>query len=131
LHQHHLLQVCNHPFLLGEPKDEDGSFIGEFEITFWVIACNKFHCLGEANPGVLSAVSGKFSLLQRMLPQLHKGKHKVLIFSQMTRLLDILEDFIANMGFEYCRFDGGTSVSPIRCLYPCLAIMLICTITGG
>lgn len=35
---------------------------------------------------------------------------QVLIFSQMTELLNILEDFITNLGLDYCRFDGSTKV---------------------
>lgn len=34
---------------------------------------------------------------------------RVLIFSQMTRVLDILEDYCAWKGFEYCRLDGQTA----------------------
>ncbi len=33
---------------------------------------------------------------------------RVLIFSQMTRVLDILEDYCMWRGFEYCRLDGNT-----------------------
>ena len=32
----------------------------------------------------------------------------MLIFSQMTRMLDILEDYCLWKGFEYCRLDGQT-----------------------
>lgn len=33
---------------------------------------------------------------------------RVLLFSQMTRLLDILEDYCMWRGYEYCRLDGQT-----------------------
>ena len=33
--------------------------------------------------------------------------HRVLIFSQMTRMLDLLEDFCEHLGYEYERIDGG------------------------
>ena len=35
--------------------------------------------------------------------------HRVLIFSQMTRMLDILEDYCAYRSWSYCRIDGSTS----------------------
>ena len=52
--------------------------------------------------------SGKLGLLDKLLLKLHKGGHRVLIFSQMTRLLDILEDYCAWREWQYCRIDGGT-----------------------
>lgn len=41
---------------------------------------------------------------------LKKEKHKVLIFSQMTRMIDILEDFMVLKNYSYCRIDGSTSL---------------------
>lgn len=38
--------------------------------------------------------SGKMVLIDKLLAKLHADGHKVLIFSQMTRCLDILEDFV-------------------------------------
>lgn len=37
--------------------------------------------------------------------------HRVLLFSQTKMMLDILERFIANGGFPYCRMDGTTPIS--------------------
>ena len=45
-------------------------------------------------------------LLDRLLPKLQERQSRVLIFSQMTRLLDILEDYCIFRGFKYCRIDG-------------------------
>ena len=50
---------------------------------------------------------GKLILMQKMLRQLHKDNHRVLIFSQMTRLLDVLEDFLEYEGYRYERIDGS------------------------
>ncbi|KAI5058249.1 hypothetical protein GOP47_0026942 [Adiantum capillus-veneris] len=52
--------------------------------------------------------SGKFELLDRILPKLQRTGHRVLLFSQMTRLLDILEIYLNFQGFKYLRLDGGT-----------------------
>jgi ATP-dependent DNA helicase len=54
--------------------------------------------------------SGKMMLLDRLLPALFKDGHKVLIFSQFTTQLDILEDYCQTLrGWNVCRIDGSVS----------------------
>ena len=48
-------------------------------------------------------------LLDRLLPKLQSRNSRVLIFSQMTRLLDILEDYCLFKQYKYCRIDGEPS----------------------
>ncbi|CAN0188604.1 unnamed protein product [Ectocarpus sp. 6 AP-2014] len=86
-------KVCQHPFLFGEPKDK---MTGEY--------------VGIKNPEILVRASGKVALMDRMLKKLHAGGHKVLIFSQMTSLLDVLEDYLRHRGWEFHRIDGSTDV---------------------
>ena len=43
---------------------------------------------------------GKMELLIKMLPKLKEQGHRVLIFSQMTKMLDILEDFCDYMAYK-------------------------------
>ena len=88
-----LRKCCNHPFLFGEPKDPSGSY------------------LGDAKPQLLVMASGKFKLLDRMLPLLKAGGHKVLLFSQMTKLMDILQDYLLWKGYGLCRLDGSTELT--------------------
>ena len=52
--------------------------------------------------------SGKFELLDRLLPKLERTGHRVLLFSQMTRVLDILEIYLTFQGLKYLRLDGTT-----------------------
>lgn len=52
--------------------------------------------------------SGKMSILDKLLPRLQEQGSRVLIFSQMTRMLDILEDYCLWRQFNYCRLDGKT-----------------------
>nr|CCA19972.1 PREDICTED: similar to SWI/SNFrelated matrixassociated actindependent regulator of chromatin a2 isoform b isoform 10 putative [Albugo laibachii Nc14] len=78
-----LRKVCNHPYLFqpqGYPIDFD-----------------------------LVRSSGKFELLDRMLPKLKAAGHRVLMFSQMTQLMHILEDYFQYRSFTYLRLDGSTS----------------------
>jgi SNF2 family DNA or RNA helicase len=54
----------------------------------------------------LVQASMKFIVLDKLLPKLQEQGAKVLIFSQMTRLLDILDDYLRFRGYKYCRIDG-------------------------
>ena len=81
-----LRKVCNHPYLFDGaepgPPYTDGPHLWES--------------------------SGKMLLLHKLLVKLKEKGSRVLIFSQMTRLLDILEDYLRLMHYDYCRIDGGT-----------------------
>ena len=50
--------------------------------------------------------SGKMYLLDKLLSRLKQDGHRVLIFSQMVRMLDILSDYCALRGYIYQRLDG-------------------------
>jgi len=55
-------------------------------------------------------VSGKMLLLERLLPALFSANHKVLLFSQFTTMLDIIEDWATQVhNWNCCRIDGGVS----------------------
>ncbi|KAF2987000.1 hypothetical protein EK904_006222, partial [Melospiza melodia maxima] len=62
---------------------------------------------GSYDGNSLVKSSGKLMLLQKMLKKLRDGGHRVLIFSQMTKMLDLLEDFLEYEGYKYERIDGG------------------------
>ena len=50
--------------------------------------------------------SGKFELLDRMLPKIIKSGHKTLIFSQFVQLLSVMADFLDYRGIKFVRLDG-------------------------
>mmetsp|Transcript_3344 Transcript_3344/g.4278 ORF Transcript_3344/g.4278 Transcript_3344/m.4278 type:complete len:788 (+) Transcript_3344:91-2454(+) len=83
----------NHPFLFGEPLDR----------------MTGIH-VGTARPDLLIKASGKFALLDRMLTRLFRDKHQVLIFSQMTEVLNVMEDYLLWRNWKYCRIDGNTKI---------------------
>lgn len=58
--------------------------------------------------------SGKMVLLEQLLTRLKKEGHRVLIFSQMVRMLDILGDYMAIKGYPFQRLDGGIPSSQRR-----------------
>lgn len=87
-----LKKCCNHPYLFPTaateaPKMPNGMYDGS----------------------ALTKASGKLMLLFKMLKKLKEGGHRVLIFSQMTKMLDLLEDFLENEGYKYERIDGGVT----------------------
>lgn len=47
--------------------------------------------------------AGKLVLIDKLLPKLIAGGHKVLIFSQMVRCLDILEDYLIQRRWDWCQ----------------------------
>jgi SWI/SNF-related matrix-associated actin-dependent regulator of chromatin subfamily A member 5 len=51
---------------------------------------------------------GKLSIVDKLLKKLKERGSRVLIFTQMTRVLDILEDYMVMRGYQYCRIDGNT-----------------------
>lgn len=53
---------------------------------------------------------GKLQELARLLRERKAGGHRVLIFTQMTRILDILEQFLNFHGYLYLRLDGATRI---------------------
>ncbi|KAG9248016.1 chromodomain helicase-like protein [Calycina marina] len=58
--------------------------------------------------------SGKMMLLDQLLTKLKKDNHRVLIFSQMVRMLDILGDYLQLRGYQFQRLDGTIAAGPRR-----------------
>merc|ERR1719410_232528 len=59
---------------------------------------------------------GKLQVLASLLGKLHTGGHRALIFTQMTKMLDVLEAFLNYHGYVYMRLDGSTKVETRQCL---------------
>ncbi|ORY69364.1 hypothetical protein LY90DRAFT_305021, partial [Neocallimastix californiae] len=113
-----LKKCLNHPYLNQgiEPQFKD---INE-EYTHLVDAC------------------GKFQLLKIMLKKLKEQNHRVLIFSTMKTLLDLLERFLYFENYRYTRLDGDTSfrerqrrIDAFNSPDSDLFIFLLTTRTGG
>ncbi|KPJ19958.1 SWI/SNF-related matrix-associated actin-dependent regulator of chromatin subfamily A containing DEAD/H box 1 [Papilio machaon] len=62
-------------------------------------------------PDHLILDSGKFQKLDEMLPRLKAEGHRVLVFSQFTMMLDILEPYLKLRRYRYLRLDGSTAVT--------------------
>ena len=89
-----LRKAANHPYLHFDPTAPDaatGAGAG-------------------ATDASIVAVSGKLLVLDRLLDGLRRNKHKVLVFSQFTTMLDILDDYLrfCRPAWKYARLDGST-----------------------
>ena len=62
-------------------------------------------------------ISGKLQALDRLLRQMKAGKHRGLIFTQMTKMLDVLERFLNYHGYIYVRLDGSTKIEQRQVIY--------------
>lgn len=63
--------------------------------------------------GLVSS-SGKMMLLDQLLLKLKKDNHRVLIFSQMVSMLEILGEYLSLCGYQYQRLDGTIPAGPRR-----------------
>ena len=82
-----LKKCCNHPYLF-EGAEPGPPYTNDFHLV---------------------ASSGKMILLDKLLTKLKANGSRVLLFSQMSRMLDIFEDYCDYRDWDYCRIDGSTS----------------------
>jgi DNA helicase INO80 len=79
----------------------------------------------------------KLKKLDELLGQLSKEGHRVLIFCQMTRMIDILEEYMAKRRYVYFRMDGSTNIADRRDMVnefqvnPNIFAFLLSTRAGG
>lgn len=88
-----LRNICNHPYLSQLHSEETEKVLPPHYLPIVVRFC------------------GKLEMLDRILPKLKAANHKVLFFSTMTRLLDVMEDYLEWKGYKYLRLDGSTGGS--------------------
>jgi len=83
-----LRKAVNHPYLIEYPVTDDGFYKIDEDVV---------------------SICGKLKVLDQMLSELIKRGHKVLLFTQMTRLLDILGDYLNHRQIKFSRLDGSMS----------------------
>ena len=82
-----LRKTCCHPFLFPDAEgDPDETTLEE-----------------------LVAASGKLRVLDRLLLKLHRNGHRVVVFSQFSSMVDILDDYCRLRGWSFCRLTGATN----------------------
>ena len=83
-----LRKLCNHPFVFEDVENQMNPNL--------------------VNNDMLWRTAGKFELLDRILPKFEKTGHRVLMFFQMTQIMNIMEDFLRMRGITFLRLDGST-----------------------
>eukprot|EP00730_Choanoeca_flexa_P005313 TRINITY_DN11924_c0_g1_i3.p1 TRINITY_DN11924_c0_g1~~TRINITY_DN11924_c0_g1_i3.p1 ORF type:complete len:814 (+),score=277.19 TRINITY_DN11924_c0_g1_i3:2061-4502(+) len=83
-----LRKVCNHPYLVEYPLTPAGEYLMDENLVK--------HC-------------GKMKVLDQLLDKLKAQGRKVLIFSQMTKMLDVLQDYCWLRDYKFSRLDGSVS----------------------
>eukprot|EP00750_Incisomonas_marina_P033764 INCI9952.6.p1 GENE.INCI9952.6~~INCI9952.6.p1 ORF type:complete len:388 (-),score=70.54 INCI9952.6:419-1537(-) len=84
-----------------------------------------------------TALCGKLPCLKKILRHHHQRGDKILLFSSRTRILDVLQTVVEQLGFTFCRLDGGTATADRGALMdqfngsPNMFLMLISTKAGG
>lgn len=81
--------------------------------------------------------SGKLAKLDQLLRELKNGGHRVLLYFQMTRMIDLMEEYLTYRNYKYCRLDGSTKLEDRRDTVhdfqtrPEIFIFLLSTRAGG
>jgi len=81
--------------------------------------------------------SGKLAKLDHLLGELKNGGHRVLLYFQMTRMIDLMEEYLTYRNYKYCRLDGSTKLEDRRDTVhdfqtqPDIFIFLLSTRAGG
>ena len=83
-----LRKLCNHPFVFEEVETQMSP--------------------GSSVNDLIWRTAGKFELLDRILPKFQATGHRVLMFFQMTAIMDIMEDYMRYKGIQFMRLDGST-----------------------
>ena len=90
-----LRKVCNHPFLVQGVEDRVSHEVGGTKGDYGLLMT----CLINS--------SGKMVFLDKLLEKLRREKSKILIFSQFTMMLDLIEDYLRWKAYEFERLDGA------------------------
>jgi len=83
-----LRKLCNHPFVFEQVEEVMNPTKGTNDLLW--------------------RAAGKFELLDRILPKFEATGHRVLMFFQMTQIMNIMEDYLRLRGMKYMRLDGAT-----------------------
>lgn len=81
--------------------------------------------------------SGKLAILDKLLVELKAGGHRVLLYFQMTKMIDLMEEYLTYRQYKYLRLDGSSKISDRRDMVtdwqtrPEIFIFLLSTRAGG
>jgi len=109
-----LRKISNHPDLVCDPSE------ASFQ-SFIQNGGSQIQPLGEDSDDdseeeildeeSLMQRSGKLEVLSKVLPLWHKQGHRVLIFCQWRKMLNIIQRFVMLKGWKFARLDGNTNIA--------------------
>merc|ERR1712072_1643381 len=86
-----LRKLCNHPFMFQHIEESYTNHTG----------------IRDLGPDIFRS-SGKFEVIDRILPKMQVSGHRILMFCQMTQCMTIIEDYFNYKGYKFLRLDGMT-----------------------
>ena len=109
-----LRKICNHPDLVCDPSSVDSLITNDFNLT-----STNYKYESESSDdddeydGDVSMIerSGKLEVLSKILPLWKKQGHRVLIFCQWRKMINLIEHFVNLQGWRFGRLDGNTHVA--------------------
>uniref|UniRef100_A0A5B7AP69 Chromatin-remodeling ATPase INO80 n=1 Tax=Davidia involucrata TaxID=16924 RepID=A0A5B7AP69_DAVIN len=100
---HHLIQQIDSELPVSEPA---------LQLTYKIFgSCPPMQSF---DPAKMLTDSGKLQTLDILLKRLRAENHRVLLFSQMTKMLNILEDYMNYRKYRYLRLDGSSTIMDRR-----------------
>lgn len=109
-----LRKICNHPDLVCDPSSVGSLITNDFNLT-----STNYKYESESSDdddeydGDVSMIerSGKLEVLSKILPLWKKQGHRVLIFCQWRKMINLIEHFVNLQGWRFGRLDGNTNVA--------------------
>jgi Superfamily II DNA/RNA helicases, SNF2 family len=138
-----LRKICNHPDLICRPGQDEYEFFQQKGFTHndendnLTSDDSSIGSISDNDESTLIERSGKLEVLAKILPLWKKQGHRVLIFSQWKKMLDIIQHFVRGQGWKFGRLDGDTNVSSRQKIVDSFNTdnsyfgMLLTTKTGG
>ena len=110
-----LRKICNHPDLVCDPTQASfesfcrNGYVNDADI----VSSDEDGSDDEHTDGEESIIerAGKLEVLAKILPLWRKQGHRVLIFCQWKKMLNIIQRFTQVQGWKFARMDGNTNVA--------------------
>ncbi|KAL2659652.1 hypothetical protein AAZV13_03G100000 [Glycine max] len=100
---HHLIQEIDSELPVSQPA---------LQLTYSIFGSSP--PMRNFDPAKLLTDSGKLQTLDILLKRLRAENHRVLLFAQMTKMLNILEDYMNYRKYRYFRLDGSSTIQDRR-----------------
>lgn len=99
-----------------QPSQQEAGSASRYQVKILQIVkpCNSYKINIFSDKQSLISDGGKLTVLDELLQKLKSQGHRVLIYSQMTKMIDLLEEFMYYRKHTYMRLDGSSKISERR-----------------